>query len=576
MLRLARSFAVFTWAAVLVAVPVPALGDLRIEVRGRMRLELDRIERSSHDFVVSGALLDETSFEPMSRQTVALHVDRLDENGIRTDAYDHAEPVGTDGTFRFRVPAREHTRYAVSLFARGVRDYGDATPVHREVDLGRRNLELRIIVANEISAAATTLPLVLEAVPLEGAVIDPQRGEDLAVDLEVDGASAGVSMQLHDGRGSLVLPLPVGSTRGEIALRARFAGDEQRAPAEASVRVRIVERFELALRSDATEAAQGRDVALHGTLRLRGQSVPGVAISLTRLPSEDGRVPVGNTTATTDDQGEYRVAIAAPEEGAQARFQASVSESIVGSRHVAAATSEIVVLAINPRFSFWASARHPTGLALLVELLLVVGLLGLRFGSLLRASATRPVAPIAAAVVAPERGFFGTLRQASDRRVGGRVEEADRKRALVGALVSVRVGSEVLSCTTDAAGNFSFPQVPDGHAEISVDHPGYKPDTRESSIPHRGTAAALTITLVPWRAEILRRYAEALAPLLPPNETLGERTPRELARLAERKFGDRAGLRSLQHLVEARCFGAAAAARGSYEEVTSTLERLGL
>lgn len=556
------------------ALSVPASAEVRIEVRGRMRLDVDRIERSERAFTVSGALLDEASLEPMADHTVTLDVTELTEDGRERDAYEYARPVDRDGSFSFRVGARAHTRYVIHLKAPALAGYGAAQPIDREIDLGRRNLELRLIVPNELSASATSLPVVIEAVPIDGSSGEPQRGDDLPIELELDGASVGGSMLLKNGTGSFSLPLPRSVMHGELSLRARFAGDDQRAPAEVSAQVRIVERFELTLHGERADVVAGRIARLEGSLRVGTQGAPHVLVSLTRLASEDGVVATAHETALTDESGNYRAQLPVPTQGEQVRFQASVGDTLVGERRVAPANSPILVLAVTPAWSLFGSLRHPTGLALFVETLLALGLVALRARSIWNARRARVPVPLAAPVVAPERRFFGTLRLASDRRIGGRVEEADRGRPLANASIRVRCGSYERTDTSDAQGRFLFTDLPDGVADITIEHDGYKTHTLESAVPHRGAAAGLTVTLVPWRAEIFRRYAEALAPLLPPNEQLGARTPRELARIAERKFSDRAGLRSLQHLVEARCFGPIPAARSTFDEVSDKADKL--
>ena len=102
----------------------PATAESRVEIRGRMRLELDRLERGAHGFSVSGVLLDEASLDPMPGHTVVVRVTSLDEAGQQSFAYGNAEPAAQDGGFHFTVPAHAHTRYVIHLLAPGFEGYG--------------------------------------------------------------------------------------------------------------------------------------------------------------------------------------------------------------------------------------------------------------------------------------------------------------------------------------------------------------------------------------------------------------------------------------------------------------------
>ena len=551
-----------------------------LEVRGRMRLLVERVERvRGGGALVTGRLLEQALGDPVSG-TVALRASRVGEGGREVFAFALAAQVDADGGFRFTIPNVQPSRYVLRLAARGDTVYAAPEPYERVVDFARRSIELVLDAPAQHRSTAPVLSVVVEARPLDrearddrsgGGPPDPGRERDLAVDVEIDGRAVTTTL-LRDGRATLSLALPPGPAGREIELRVRFAGDEARSPAEASARVRVVDPTVVELASDRARVSAGEEVPLAGHVRVGLAGAVGLPVVVRRIAGPGEREDPPWALAHTDYEGGFHASLRAPRTAGAASFEASFPASEAKARGLLPATSEIVVVEVSASLGAALLDRRPAALALAIGggVLAVLAAWALR--GRLRLRSERRAAP-PGPTDAPPRKIFATLRMASDRHVAGRVRDAERGRPLAGVAVTLRPASGAPRVVrTDGAGAFLFAEVETGAVALGFELAGHAPAARGGHVPHRGELGVLEVELTPLRAEVMARYDAALAPYVGAGERLGRRTPRELADAALRKAGSpqRAPVHALRHLVEERCFGA----RGVGPEVLTELDRL--
>lgn len=551
---------------VLVVSAARASADPVIEVRGRMRLELTAVERHERTVSVGGRLMDEAQTEPMGGWTVALRVMAVDAAGGETFVFGAAMPTDEDGKFVFRVGSLAQARYMLHLSGPGDSVYAAPAPIDREVDLGRRAIELHLLVPAELPARSVTLPVGVEAVALDRSAAsnagEAPSEDGVAVELDVDGVATATVM-LSGGRATTQLALPRASAGKEVVVRARFVGDATRGPAEVSQRVRLVEDAVLTLGTDTTRAVAGAEVVLRGRLTFGTRGVGGLPVAIHVLT--DG----GDTTArtvSTDPTGAYEARVRTSD-GVRAAFQAQFEAADAKARSLPAAHSEVLVLELTRGFSLVDLGSRPAGAALAIAGALLGALALLRLGAWLaprrQRARARGTTPVRASPTA-------TLRSATDQRVAGRV--LDRERAFAVAGARVRLAGAAESLATDARGGFDLGTLAAGRYALEVVHPGYARLVLPVVVPHRGAHSAMEVRLVPLRAAILRIYGAALAPYVPGDARLGLRTPRELALVA--RFAPPRIVAELRRVVEESCYGARgadAAALGRVEALAAEM-----
>ncbi|MEO6955027.1 MAG: carboxypeptidase-like regulatory domain-containing protein [Polyangia bacterium] len=526
-----------------------ASADPTLEVRGRMRLELDQVERHERTLSVAGRLMDEAQSEPMSGWTVALRVSAIDDRGQEAFVFGAAMPTDEDGTFAFRVNSIGPNRYVLHLSAPGDTVYAAPAPIDREIDLGRRSIELHLLVPPEQPARASTLPVGLEAVALDRSTAsnagDAPYEDGVAVDLDVDGVAT-ATIVLSGGRATTQLTLPRATAGKEVVVRARFAGDATRGPAEATQRVRLVEDAALTLTTDATRVVAGSELVVHGRLTFGDRGVGGLPVTIHVLTDD------GDTTARTvdtDPTGAYEALVRTPDR-LRVAFQAQFEVAEAKARSLPSARSEVLIVELTRGFSLVDLGSRPAGAALAIAGLLLGALALLRLGAWLAPRRAKVAALAKAVAEAPPRA---TLRTTTDHRVAGRVLDGERAVALVGA--KVRLVGAADSLTTDTRGAFDLGTLLAGRYELEIVHSGYARLVLPLVVPHRGEHSLLEARLVPLRAEILRVYGAALAPYVPRDAKLGQRTPRELAQVA--RFAPAQTVAALRRLVEESCYGLA-------------------
>ncbi len=569
-----------------------ARADLTIEVRGRVRIDVERIQREGDHLLVEGSLLDEALSEPMPGRQVELRLGAL-EDGVETAYYTISKPTSVDGVFRFSVPGIPRARFNVHLSGPAYGDYAAAKTVDRTVDLTKRNVELRLHAPTEHPAASPSIPVTIEMVSLDRGGEDGVRRAEPIVELDLDGVRV-TTLQLSDGRGIAALALPQAAAGHELELKAHFRGDEDRAPAEAVVRVLLVDQSKVDLAAESPRTLALGDVLLSGHLRLGARTLGGLPIVVRRIDApRDGSPPGASTdapsvTVQTRADGSFSTKLPAPDMAGRVGFEASFPATEAKTRGLLPASSEIVVVEVLPRLALFGEEPRPTVLALVIGGCLALGVFGQRMLARVRAHRAaraalgdpRDAATKVKAKSMPAR-LFGTLRLPSDRRVAGRVLDGERGRPIAGAEVRLRSDDATeLLCLTGLDGTFAWASAPKGAVELFVAAAGHAPTAHAGEVPHRGELAALELSLVPLRAEIMRRYAAAIEPHLAPGERLGLRTPRELANALVKSARvrkirlDGRKLTALRELVESACYADGAARPEALAEVTKLASEL--
>src|SRR5262245_53664790 len=90
--------ATLLWAA-------PAFAEPQIEIKARMRLTVDRVERTPQgSLLISGRLVDESVDEGLFGASVGLSLSRKLDEGRYVNVLEYAEQTRDDGSFTLRVP----------------------------------------------------------------------------------------------------------------------------------------------------------------------------------------------------------------------------------------------------------------------------------------------------------------------------------------------------------------------------------------------------------------------------------------------------------------------------------------
>jgi hypothetical protein len=536
--------------------------DPTLQVRARMHIRLDRVARVHRGLVVTGALLDESTGEAMPARVVAMRLAYSSDGSDDSFVYAHAAPTDDDGGFVFEVPSIERTRYWLHLSAPGDSVYSAPLPTERMIDLARRAIDLQLHAPSEHPITTPTLPIVIEAVSLDRAASGneqhAEREDNLPVEIDIDDHTV-ATVILKDGRAQASIAVPTKLVAGlELVVRARFAGDDARGAAEDVARVRLVEPVGVELAAEQSIVSAGEAVRLTGRLLLGRTLAQGLPVVIRRIAAPDDAEAPPSIIVHTEADGSFHASLPAPRVAGRTGFEADLPASDARARGLLPASSEVVVVEVRASLAAAFVERRPAGLALAVGMAAGLALLALTLAHRFRRRRI-PLAVTQAGLLTAPRKLFATLRLPTDRRVQGRVRDADRKLPLPGVNLRLRGEGFDFRAQTGRKGEFTFADLGtvSGAVVLRAELAGHVSIKLEGTLPHRGEWAALEIALEPLRAELMRRYDAALAPYLREGERLGRRTPKELhdAALKAPSAPRRAALAALRHLVEDRCFG---------------------
>jgi hypothetical protein len=531
---------------------VPALAsEPTLRVRSRLRIDLEHVQRLDKGILVRGVLRDSASEEPVAGRTVAISVDG--PNGF----YRFAEPTSPDGAFRWRVPLKAG-EYTLRLAAGGDPDYAAASPIERRLDLSRRSPVVTLRITDQVSVADSGLTAIVEAsdpeddldAPLGATVAAPgARPAELEVKLSVGGRVL-ATLVTHGGRAEhTFVPAQLGKPGDKLTLTARFGGDPQRNPAEASRTVRLTTPTTLTL-------AGGASLPWRGSLELTGILA-------------DASGPVAGERVTVATTGADPIEIASGTTGANGRFTIALKGGTLppGPHFIEARYAPQVSFREPSRSAAHSlEALHPEPWPLAWWLSPIACALGLVLAQVVRKRPWRRLMRqrVEARLKKTARviGFTESrprllqqLRPPHDLGVTGVVCEHPTGVPVAGATVRVHAGGVVHELATGADGRFAFEALPPGPIAVEVEARGYVGERLERSLPHRGELRGARVLLVPVRARVFAVWRALALPHLPRPSLAEIWTPRELLSHVRSRRMITGELAALTSLVEVACFG---------------------
>lgn len=552
-MRLVRALAA---VAVVVAAVVPAAraDNPVIHVRGRLRIDLDSIERAPGGLTVSGSLRDDATDEPVGGRTVAISVEG--DHGF----WHYAEPSNPDGSFRWHVPVPLGA-YRLHLGAGADDDYVAATAIDRTVDVGRRTPTVTVQAPARIGAHAASLHVIVEAHESDG--LGPPRAFDGEVWLSIAGRRR-TSLVVQDGHGETDELGPFGRAGERIAVTADIAATDERNGATGTRSVLLTTPTAITLEVDEARVAANDDVGVRGLLRDDDGALAHVAVV---VGLENG-ASLGSFT--TDEHGRFSGSLRARDLPGGSVFLEARYAPQEDWRDASVSPTVPIEILPSPPVAVWPYVVSPA-LTLLAALLVFAArdrrwrryfVVARRARRIAAAPATSP------GLTESRRGILSSLRRA-DHGVSGIVVDAADDRPIADAtLVARTADGQSHAATVDERGHFAFEDLPPGPLVVEAAAPGYVAERFSRTLPHRGELRNARVRLVPVRARIFDAWRRAAAPLYPTPRAAETMTPRELLDHLQRRRllpNDRMG--ALTRLVEAAVWGAQAPSTDNLAEV---------
>ncbi|MCA1662722.1 MAG: carboxypeptidase regulatory-like domain-containing protein [Myxococcales bacterium] len=540
-MRLARALAA---VAVIVAAASAARADNPlVHVRGRLRIDLDGVERAPGGLTVSGSLRDDATDEPVPGRTIAISVEG--DHGF----WHYAEPSGPDGSFRWHVPVPLGA-YRLHLGAGGDDDYLAPVAIDRAVDVNRRTPTVTVQVPARIAAHAPSLHVVVEAHESDG--LGPPRAFDGDVWLSIGGRRR-TSLVVRDGHGETDELGPFGRPGDRVDVSATIAATDERNSATGTRTVVLTTPTATTLSVDGKRVGANDEIGVDGLVRddegFLGHVVVDVGLengaSLARFTSDEhGRFSGFVPARELPPGGAFLEARYTPHEDWR---DASVSPTV-----------PIEVLAAPP-VAVWPYVVSPA-LTLFAALVVFAArdrrwrryfLVARRARRIAAAPATSP------GLTESRRGILSSLRR-PDHGVSGVVVDAADDRAIVQAsLVARAADGQSHAATVDEQGRFAFEDLAAGPLVVEIAAPGYVAERFARTLPHRGELRNARVRLVPVRARIFEAWRRAAAPLYPTPRAAETMTPGELLdHLQRRRLLPNDSMATLTRRVEAAVWGA--------------------
>jgi hypothetical protein len=384
------------------------------------------------------------------------------------------------------------------------------------------------------------------------------------------------SLSLAAGERTLAIrlarPPPPGSV---LAVEARFAGDEELAPARVRREVLMTTQARVTLTAAAPpgfgggnglaetlEAPQGSRLLLSGWVRDDVGPLADEAVAI-EVSSDGRRHRLGSTLTAAN--GRYELLL--PKLSLRTGSAFLSAEVTPRHRHVLVGRSaELPIVVLPPEpvslLYFLLPLSASTLLALLLRSLRAV-LPRLRLWlERLRERRSAPFDPVrksrapeplrttgVAGVTLSSRSQRGSLslRRALDTTVSGSVHDAAFGPPIAGAVLSLQPllprdgesgaqnNAAGVTTVTTPEGRFVFAEVAEGRYLLQVTAPGYLSETFPAGVPHRGELQGIAVRLMPARARLHAEWQRVALAFYGDAAKLLVHTPQELLRDVEER-----------------------------------------
>jgi hypothetical protein len=508
------------WAALILAGLVGIAGaGPQVTIRAETELGLTRVRlRDTGEIEVVGRLVDKNTGEGLGGEGVVVVIGGQPASAI----------TAPDGTFMVTVNGEPGTQQ-IQLQFRGAGGLDAAKPMTVTTDPSKAHVELAI------------------------ARHDDASGPHFVVHATSDDGATNVSLQLElaagDGPWRPLRTVPSDQafalTRkdtggpGQFRLRASFAGDVSRQPAEVEGTFELTAATKTSMDIRHTSLAFEDDLVVTGKV-LDEDSRPVARAALT-LTSADKRL----AQSASDEQGAYQFHVEAQLLGEcghrPCRFAVQVqadpnSSYLLPSRSDPA---EVSVAAPQPvPVTYTVAAFLATALA-------AGGFFLARIKPWRRLRRPAPpaevptvvseVAPAHGGLVVAKPGMISTLRRAQDDGFSGVVRDTVRGRPVAHAAVRLLLGDHERELRSGGDGSFAVEKLPHGEWRAEVAAPGHITERFALTIPHRGELRGVRIDLVPVRERVFQLYRRAAEPILPDVKLWGIWSPRQIVDHVRRK-----------------------------------------
>ena len=487
-------------------------GAPQVDIKARTRLVLEKVRlKPDGEVEITGQLLDKLTGDGIGNQTVTVKV-----SGETVTAR-----TGPDGRFTAGVIANPGTQ-DVQIEFHGGPQLDRADQLKITTDPSRSPVTLGI--QSEPASGGTKLVITASA---------DDRPTTLTATLDVLGAGSeqpALHKNIDSGTAFLLTRAAAGGP-GQKRVRASFAGDSSRQPAQAEITLELTSATTTTMQVAKTSLAYEDNIRVTGkVVDEDGKAVPRAAVALmANVPSGEKKRLASGATA---EDGSYSFKVEAEILG-QGQFAIGV-ETDPGSPAVRPSHAEPAIIRIA------APQPVPVSYTLVAFMATAIAAGGFFLARSKPWQRLRRPAPPAEApqrenaeqvdggLVLNKPGIVSTLRRPYDDGFSGVVRDTVRGRPVEGAVVRLIHGANERELRTAADGSFSHEQLAVGDWRAEVAAPGHITERFVVSIPHRGELRGVRIDLVPVRERVFQLYRRAAEPVLPESRLWGIWSPRQI------------------------------------------------
>lgn len=505
--RLALTSATATYLAVLslhLAAP-RALAAPQVDIKAQSMLQLGEVRKIGANRVrVTGTFLDRITGTGIADAHITVSI----------GASQAPVTTGPGGEFTVELPATDG-EIPVGLYFAGTAVV-DPTSAETVTDPARSPTTLHI----NVTPTATGADLTFDVGP------DADARLPLVLTIVRDGNEKALGMT-YSGEVYPLTRVAIGGA-GTVSIKANFAGDPLRQPAttETGIELRVGSTTTLAVDGGVKNVAVAYEDSMRASGTVRDDDGAPAANAAIGLYAADKRID----QTTTDASGTFTISFEAKLLG-QGQFGITARTEASATRDGSVSAPVIVAIAapqpVPVRYTLMAFAA--TAIAAVV------------FFAMRRRKVpppkpatddnTRPVVEVTGGITLAKPGFTAGLRRAQDTTFSGRIRDAWRTRPLVGVVIELHNDanpSEIRSGITDAAGEFTFADLPSGSWRATIQAAGHIGEQVAVTSPHRGELRGVVIDLVPVRERVFHLYRRAAEPLLPKPALWGVWSPRQI------------------------------------------------